>query len=225
MGWMVWFLNSSGCKKFSLLHTCPDQPWAYPALFLFPRGRLGQGIELTIHFQLVLKFIVGRAITVLPLFASNGMSWGDVKTKIKYISQTQLCLINGTTMLHVSVPKELSSGNSYKTIYTPVLLLVKVFYELLDNDSLGTETCSIVVPFVKQSYVWLMCCIFVLWTLQHYGITPKKCMGWPLPLPVLEVPWAFFSLCFVNHSGMLTHLGIMTLFKLYSSLNVVRIKR
>jgi len=127
MGWMPWFSNSSGCKKFSLLHTSPDRPWAYPALCLFPRGRLGQGIELTIHFQQVLKFIVGTAIPVLPICASNGMSWSDVKTKIKYISQTQLCLINSTTMLHVSVPKESSSGSSYKTIYTPVLHLVKVF--------------------------------------------------------------------------------------------------
>ena len=153
MDWTAWFSNSSGCKKFSLLHTCPDQPWAYPALCLFPMGSLGQGIELTIHFQLVLKFVVGRAMHVLHLCASNGMSWGDVKTKIKYISETQLCLINGTTMLLVSVPKESLSGSSYKIIYTPVLHLVKVFYELLDNDSLGTETCSIIVPFIKQSYV------------------------------------------------------------------------
>jgi len=35
----------------------------------------------------------------------------------------------------------------------------------------------------------------------------------------------FFLLCFLNHSGMLIHLGIMNFFKLYSSLNVVRFKR
>ena len=35
----------------------------------------------------------------------------------------------------------------------------------------------------------------------------------------------FFPLCFVNRSGMLTHLGIVTFFKFCSSLNVVRIKR
>jgi hypothetical protein len=32
-------------------------------------------------------------------------------------------------------------------------VLVKVFLEQLDNDSLGTGTFNSVVPFIKQSYV------------------------------------------------------------------------
>ena len=101
MGWTAWVLNPSGCKQFSLLHTCPDWPWVYLASCLFPRGKLGWGLELTTHFQLVLKFIVGRAIPVLPLCATSGMSWGDVKTRIKHISQTQFCLINGTLQCYM----------------------------------------------------------------------------------------------------------------------------
>jgi hypothetical protein len=112
-------------------------------------------------------------------------------------------------MLHVSIPKESSSGSSYKTIYTPVLQFLKVFYELLDDDSLGIATSSILV----NSCVWLMCFIFIfMQTLQHYGITQKKFMGWPLPVPVLEGPCAFSSLFLLNNLGMLTHLGIKTFF-------------
>jgi hypothetical protein len=99
-------------------------------------------------------------------------------------------------MLHISIPNESSSGSSYKTIYTPVLQLLKVYFELLDYDSLGIATCSVVVPFIKQLCITDVFHFYFCANIATLRDNSGKMYEVTLPVPVLEGPCDFFPTVF-----------------------------
>ena len=77
-GWTVVFEPQWGGKRFSLSHTCLDQPWGPPSLVYRGKWPLYwehsiQGLELFTHPNVVLILRIRRALPVLLLCATIGM--------------------------------------------------------------------------------------------------------------------------------------------------------